>query len=100
MVWDYWPAGGTFGGADDMAIDSKDITHGELHFNLVTPDKAKANGAGIVILPTIYGLNKIIRDIAQRMGNDGYTVLLWDCFAGTPPTTDREGALAMAAKIK
>lgn len=44
--------------------------------------RAKTQRAGVVLLPTIYGVNPFVRDIAAALATDGITTLIWDIYEG------------------
>ena len=89
-----------------MLFENHAVTLGDVYFHLVVPEVP--NGAGLVIVPTMYGLgpdrfmrpNTSILDIAARYGAKGFTIAVWDFYAGDPPTTDRDRARAMSARLR
>lgn len=50
----------------------------------------QGTGAPVLLLHTWWGLNQPIKDLADRLGDDGFTVLAPDLFDGTVLTTIEE----------
>jgi carboxymethylenebutenolidase len=72
----------------------------ELRGYLVTP-KSDVKHAGVVVTHENRGLNPHIKDIARRVGVEGFTALAVDCLSplgGTPEDADK--AAAMIATLK
>ena len=80
-----------------MANEKQDVHFENVVGHLVKPERP--NGAGIVILPTIFGLNAVIRGIADAFANLGFTALLWDHYAGEAPKTEHVQAVAMSRNL-
>lgn len=59
----------------DITVNSKD---GSFSAYLATP--ASGSGPGIVLIQEIFGVNKVMRDIADGYAADGYMVLCPDLF--------------------
>lgn len=91
-----------------MSIECKTFNGPDL-FGYVAAPKAGARG-GVLILPTIFGINEFARNYADRLANSGLTAAVWDINSGMPLTTDYqecirrartltdEGVLSMAAR--
>jgi carboxymethylenebutenolidase len=72
----------------------------ELRGYLVTP-KSDGKHAGVVVTHENRGLNPHIKDVARRVGVEGFTALAVDCLSplgGTPEDADK--AAAMIATLK
>jgi carboxymethylenebutenolidase len=80
-----------------MAVAKQTIRHQDVHGVLVTPERP--TGAGILILPTIFGLNPVAHGIAEAFAGLGLTALLWDHYCGAAPQTDFPGAVGMSRKL-
>lgn len=91
-----------------MSIECKTFSGPDL-FGYVAAPKAGARG-GVLILPTIFGVNEFARSYADRLANSGLAAAVWDINSGMPLTTDYqecirrartltdEGVLAMATR--
>lgn len=44
--------------------------------------RAKTQRAGVVLLPTIFGVNPFVRDWASMLAEHGITTLIWDIYPG------------------
>lgn len=44
--------------------------------------RAKSQRSGVVLLPTIFGVNPFVRDYAAQLANDGISTLIWDPYPG------------------
>ena len=44
--------------------------------------RAKHQRAGVVLLPTIFGVNPFVRDFAGQLATDGISTLIWDPYPG------------------
>ncbi len=71
----------------------------ELEAFLVEPERGSGRGPAIVVIHEIFGLDDHIRDVATRIGREGYTVLAPNLFSGpiAKLLTPANVALAMAA---
>jgi carboxymethylenebutenolidase len=54
---------------------------------------------GVVILPTIYGVNAFVRGYAETLARAGLAAAAWDHYEGLPLTTDLEESKARARKL-
>jgi carboxymethylenebutenolidase len=54
---------------------------------------------GILLLPTITGVDDFTRDYAQRLAAAGFTTLVWDPYPGETPPTELAPAQARASKL-
>ena len=71
-----------------MSPRSQDIKQAGLVGFLAQPD-APTKG-GVVILPTIYGVNPFVRGYAETLARAGLAAAAWDMYDGMPLTTDYE----------
>ena len=71
-----------------MSPRSQDIKQAGLVGFLAQPD-APTKG-GVVILPTIYGVNAFVRGYAETLARAGLAAAAWDMYDGMPLTTDYE----------
>jgi len=64
---------------------------------LVKAEKAKG---GVLLLPTIYGVNKDARDYAAALAHLGLSTLIWDPFADEPEAKTPEAAIKRSASLR
>ncbi len=62
---------------------------------LVNP-RGGVKGPGILLLHSWWGLTDEVKDLAERIADEGYTVLAPDLLGGARPTTVDEGEAALA----
>jgi carboxymethylenebutenolidase len=80
-----------------MAGTSSDVTHHGLHAVLVRPEAT--TGSGVLMLPTIAGIDEEVIEFAEDFAADGLTTLIWDPFTGQPPAVSREERHRRAATL-
>ena len=80
-----------------MSPRSQDIKQPGLAGFLAQPD-APTNG-GVVILPTIFGVNAFVRGYAETLARAGLAAAVWDLYEGLPLTTDYEESKSRARKL-
>jgi carboxymethylenebutenolidase len=76
---------------------SQDIKQSGLIGFLAQPD-APTTG-GVVILPTIFGVNAFVRGYAETLARAGLAAAVWDLYEGLPLTTDYEESKSRARKL-
>jgi carboxymethylenebutenolidase len=54
---------------------------------------------GILVLPTITGVDAFMRQRAQQLAETGLTTLVWDPYPGEPPPADLNAAQARAPRL-
>ena len=62
---------------------------------LVNP-RGGIKGPGVLLLHSWWGLTDEVKDLAERIADEGYTVLAPDLLSGRRPTTVEEGEAALA----
>ena len=80
-----------------MSPRSQDIKQSGLVGFLAQPD-APTHG-GVVILPTIFGVNAFVRGYAETLARAGLAAAVWDLYEGLPLTTDYEESKSRARKL-
>jgi carboxymethylenebutenolidase len=80
-----------------MSPRSQDINQSGLFGFLAQPDAPTK--AGVVILPTIFGVNAFVRGYAETLAGAGIAAAVWDHYDGRPLTTDYEESKQRARKI-
>ncbi len=80
-----------------MAIKSKLLSGPEL-FGYVAEPEVPAGG-GVLILPTIYGVNEFARGYADQLAAAGLTAGVWDINSGLPLTTDYQECIKRARTL-
>ena len=73
---------------------SQEIKQSGLFGFLAQPD-APTKG-GVVILPTIFGVNAFVRGYAETLARAGLAAAVWDHYEGLPLTTDYEELIRRA----
>jgi carboxymethylenebutenolidase len=73
-----------------MSPRSRDIKQSGLFGFLAQPDAPTTTKAGVVILPTIFGVNAFARGFAETLARSGLAAAVWDHYEGAPLTTDYE----------
>src|SRR6266508_3570828 len=69
-----------------MSPKSQDIKQSGLFGFLAQPDAPTKSG--VVILPTIFGVNAFVRGYAEELARAGLTAAVWDHYSGLPLTTE------------
>jgi carboxymethylenebutenolidase len=62
--------------------------------------KAQKQRGGVLLLPTIHGVAKFVRDYAEGLAAHGLTTLIWDPYPGEALPATHEGAIAKAANLR
>ena len=71
-----------------MSPRSQEIKQSGLFGFLAQPDTPTK--AGVVVLPTIFGVNAFARGYAETLARAGLAAAVWDHYEGLPLTTDYE----------
>jgi carboxymethylenebutenolidase len=80
-----------------MSIKTQDIARDGLFGYLAQPE---ARGkAGVLIVPTIFGVNGFVRGYADGLARVGVTTAVCDLYSGLPLVTGYEESLARARKL-
>src|SRR5215467_5925128 len=80
-----------------MSPKSQDIKQFGLFGFLAQPDAPTKSG--VVILPTIFGVNAFVRGYAETLARAGLAAAVWDHYEGLPLITDYEESKARARKL-
>lgn len=80
-----------------MPIECKTFSGPDL-FGYVAAPRVGAR-AGVLILPTIFGVNEFARGYADRLANSGLTAAVWDINSGMPLTTDYHECIRRARTL-
>ncbi|HUZ72092.1 MAG TPA: dienelactone hydrolase family protein [Stellaceae bacterium] len=62
--------------------------------------RAKTQRAGVVLLPTIFGVNPFVRDWASTLAEHGITALVWDIYPGEDLPGDYNAAIKAAGRLR
>lgn len=84
------PALGSDAYGEELILTSADGTRFAAY--QVSADTARANGAGIVILPDVRGLYSFYKDLAQRFAEAGIAAITIDYFGRTAGAAERDGS--------
>jgi len=80
-----------------MSPRSQDIKQSGLFGFLAQPDTPTK--AGVVILPSIFGVNAFVRDYAETLARAGLAAAVWDQYDGLPLPADYEESKVRARKL-
>ena len=80
-----------------MTIKTKSLSGPKLFGYVAEPDAA-AQG-GVLILPTIFGVNEFARQYADTLASAGMTTAVWDINSGLPLTTDYQECIKRARTL-
>jgi carboxymethylenebutenolidase len=81
----------------EMAIECTTFGGPDL-FGYVAVPKAGARG-GVLILPTIFGINEFARRYADGLANSGLAAAVWDINSGMPLSTDYQECIRRARTL-
>jgi carboxymethylenebutenolidase len=81
-----------------MASKSKTLSGPRL-FGYVAEPADGASDGGVLILPTIFGVNGFARQYADRLANAGMTAAVWDINSGLPLTDDYQECIKRARTL-
>ena len=79
-----------------MSPKSQDIKQLGLFGFLAQPDVPTKSG--VVILPTIFGVNAFVRGYAETLARAGLAAAVWDPYEGLPLITDYEESKTRSRK--
>ena len=80
-----------------MAIKTQRFS-GPQRFGYLAQPEAPAR-AGVLVLPTIFGINEFARGYADMLANNGLTAAVWDINSGLPLTTDYQECIKRARTL-
>ena len=80
-----------------MAIKTQSFGGPDLHGYLTQPEGGAR--AGVLILPTIFGVNEFARGYADGLADAGLAAAVWDINSGLPLTTDYNECIRRARTL-
>jgi carboxymethylenebutenolidase len=80
-----------------MSPRSQEVKQAGLFGFLAQPDAPTT--AGVVILPTIYGVNPFVRGYAELLAGAGLAAAVWDHYEGLPLSSDYEDSKRRSQSI-
>jgi carboxymethylenebutenolidase len=80
-----------------MTIESKSLTGPDLFGYVATPTTGAR--AGVLLLPTIFGINEFARSYAQTLAHAGLTTAVWDINSGLPLSADYQECIRRARTL-
>ncbi len=80
-----------------MAIKGKSFSGPQLFGYGAAPEQSKGNG--VLLLPTIFGVNDFARSYADTLADAGLTAAVWDINSGLPLTTDYQECIRRARTL-
>lgn len=80
-----------------MSIERRTLSGPDL-FGYVAAPRANARG-GVLILPTIFGVNEFARGYADGLANAGLAAAVWDINSGLPLSMDYQECISRARTL-
>jgi carboxymethylenebutenolidase len=80
-----------------MTVATERLERGGHHAALMRP--AVAGDAGVLLLPSVNGVDRHALDYARLIGEAGFATLIWEPFPGRPPAQTREDRAARLATL-
>jgi carboxymethylenebutenolidase len=80
-----------------MAIKVKHFNGPRIYGHLVRPEQAVR--AGVLILPTIFGVNEFAKGYAEVLAEAGLAAAVWDINSGQPLVTDYQECIRRARTL-
>jgi carboxymethylenebutenolidase len=77
-------------------IRTEQVDTGRVHGHLA---HAERPGGGILLLPTIFGIDRFAQARADMLAGAGLTTLIWNPYPGEPSPTEYPAAIARAGKL-
>jgi carboxymethylenebutenolidase len=81
-----------------MGVKANHINFAGLHGYVAQPERP--SGRGVLLLPTIFGINPFVHDIADSLATAGFTTLIWDPYCGQSPLATVPEASARAKTLE
>lgn len=78
----------------EQKISTSDVQVGSLHLHVAQP--VEATHVGVLLYPTIAGLDEHMRDQASTLAEAGLTAVVWDPYDGNQPAGGRVAALELS----
>ncbi len=80
-----------------MPIKSRTLRGPQMFGYVAEPEQGARNG--VLILPTIFGVNDFARSYADTLANAGLSAAVWDINSGLPLTTDYQECIKRARTL-
>jgi carboxymethylenebutenolidase len=77
-------------------IRTEEMTAGRVNGHIAHAERPRG---GVLILPTVMGVDGPMRERARLLAEAGYTAMVWNPYPGEAPPTDLESARGRAAKL-
>jgi carboxymethylenebutenolidase len=81
-----------------MTVKANHIGFAGPHGYVAQPERP--SGRGVLLLPTIFGINPFVHDIADSLAAAGFTTLIWDPYYGQSPLATVPEASARAKTLE
>jgi carboxymethylenebutenolidase len=78
-------------------IRTEEISAGHVDGHIAHAERPRG---GVLILPTVMGVEAAMRERARILAEAGYTAMVWNPYPGEPAPTDVESARLRAAKLE
>lgn len=82
----------------EQNITARDVQVGSLHLHVAQP--VEATHVGVLLYPTIAGLDEHMSAQAATLAEDGLTAVVWDPYDGNPPAGGRVAALELSKSFQ
>jgi carboxymethylenebutenolidase len=80
-----------------MAIKTERFNGPDLYGYVAQPEQAVR--AGVLVLPTIFGVNDFAHGLAERLASLGFLAAVWDINSGLPLATDYQECIKRARTL-
>src|SRR6185503_20287036 len=85
----------TLAGQGDM-IRTEQIHQGRVAGHIAHAERPRG---GVLVLPTVTGVDAPMREQARLLAEAGFTAMVWDPYPGEEPPADLPSAMPRAAKL-
>jgi carboxymethylenebutenolidase len=80
----------------DMTIRIEKVSAGRVNAHIAQPERPRG---GVLMLPTITGVDAFMQERAYRVAEAGYAAMVWDPYPGELPPADLPSAQVRAVRL-
>ena len=77
-------------------IRTEEVAEGIVHGHITHAERPRG---GVLVLPTITGVDAHMKDRAKALAEAGFTAMIWNSYPGETPPSDPDSARPFAAKL-